>query len=216
MKTLTIAIIFLMISFLYLICSVNNIQSVYSSSIDSKAGEGTEGIDITTIISTSIAAVAGLAAFIWGMYTYRKEQHIKRKDIVFPLIEEFDRSPELKYAKEILDDRIVFESCWKYPKDYYHKESLLLMLRSHSDKPITDPGEDAIRRSFDSLLDFFCKLEYLLRIKLIKPEELYYFKYHITKAADEPSVIKYMKKYEFPLHGELDSRLSVADGLLKK
>lgn len=199
--------VFLLNLFLYFVFGAFTIQSVYSSSDDTGSGEKTDGLDVTTIISTSIAAVAGLAAFIWGMYTYRKEQHIKRKDIVFPLIEEFDRSPEMKYAKEILDDRPVFGSCWKYPNDYYHKQSLQLILRSH-DKPITDPGEDAIRRSFDSLLDFFCKLEYLLGIKLIKHEELYYFKYYIWKAADEQSVIDYMINYEFPLYGELDCRLS--------
>jgi hypothetical protein len=209
MKTSTIALICLTILFLDLRFTVFKVQSVYSGTTDSETGEENNGLDVTAIISTSIAAVAGLAAFIWGMYTYRKEQHIKRKDILFPLIEEFDRSPELKYAKEILDDRIVSGSCWKFSNDYYHKDNLQIILRSPDVRPITDPGEDEIRRSFDSLLDFFCKLEYLLGIKLIKHEELYYFRYHIRKAADQPSVIKYMNQYQFPLYGELDRRLSI-------
>jgi hypothetical protein len=90
---------------------------------------------------------------------------------------------------------------------YYNKKNLLLILRDHDVIPIYDDGESAIRGSFDTLLDFFVKLEYLLSIKIIKKGEIEYFKYYIDKAADEPPVIEYINKYKFLLRGKLHDNL---------
>jgi hypothetical protein len=47
-------------------------------------------IDWTQVITTLIpTAVGGVGAF-WGIFTYREAQKLKRKEILFPLIEELD------------------------------------------------------------------------------------------------------------------------------
>jgi hypothetical protein len=205
-------IIWLILSLLILFnLSILGVQPIYSE--DNKTLESTDEDDPTNntaIISTIIGAAAGLGGLFWGLYTYRKEPLLKRKDVLFPLIKELDESKEIMYAKKILDDiNIKPEQCWIYPNDYYNKENLERILRYHEPKGIIDPGEYAIRMSFDALLDFFCKLEYLRKIKLIKPEEIDYFKYYINKAAAEPSVIRYVSKYNFPLYGILDKDLRI-------
>lgn len=58
-------------------------------------------------------------------------------------------------------------------------------------------GEKEIRASFDALLEFFSKLEYLRMIGLILQEDLSYFQYYIKKASDDPAVCKYVKDYKF-------------------
>ena len=83
------------------------------------------------------------------------------KDVILPLIKELDESKEMMYAKNILYEYYIKpEQCWKYPDDYYNIRNLSLILRYHEPKVIIDPGEAAIRKSFDALLDFFTKLEY--------------------------------------------------------
>ncbi|MFY9798535.1 MAG: hypothetical protein WBE68_12025 [Candidatus Nitrosopolaris sp.] len=66
------------------------------------------------------------------------------------------------------------------------------------------PQHRPVRASFDSLLDFFCKLEYLLGIGLIKCEELSYFKNYIDRAANNDSIVNYTLMYEFPLNSKLN------------
>lgn len=212
-----IFIIIWLISLLILFnLSILSIQPIYSE--NNKTLESTdESTDDPTnyiaIISTIIGAAAGLGGLFWGLYTYKKEQLLKRKDMLFPLIKELDESKEMMYAKNILDDIYIKpKQCWKYPDDYYHIDNLEIILRYHIPKGIDDPGEAAIRKSFDALLDFFCKPEYLRKIKLIKPEEIDYFNYYIKKAADEPSVICYVRNYNFPLYGILDNRLRIVSG----
>ena len=75
---------------------------------------------------------------------------------------------------------------------------------------IINPKIIEIRKSFDGLLDFFCKLEYLLGIGLLKYEELSYFNYYIERAADNHSVVNYVRMYEFPLNGKLNRNLSIS------
>ena len=71
------------------------------------------------------------------------------------------------------------------------------------------PQHRPVRASFDSLLDFFCELEYLLGIGLIKCEELSYFKYYIDRAANNDSIVNYTLMYEFPLNGKLNRNLLI-------
>ena len=158
-------------------------------------------LDPTSIINALIGAGAGLGGFIWGLQTYKKDQHLRRKDIIFPLIKEFDESEQMKYAKDLLDDKTICPQCnWKYKQRFYHKQNFDIILRDHGPKPISDPGEFAIRKSFDALLDFFYKLQYLFEINLIKSNEIRYFKYYVDKIAKEENVINYINIYSFPVN----------------
>lgn len=165
--------------------------------------------DIASIIAAGIGAAAGLGGLSWGLYTYKGEQNSKRKGILFPLIEEFDKSKEMEFAKGILDGKNIKPKWdWKYPWGYYKKSNLSIILRNHKPDGIDDLGEVAIRYSFDALLDFFCKLEYLLKIKLVKPEEVDYFTYYTKIAANEEPIRSYINYYDFPLGGLLSKHLS--------
>ena len=48
-----------------------------------------------------------------------------------------------------------------------------LVLRDHRNKEegSIKPPEDEIRKSFDSLLHFYCKLDYLIKMKQLTPKE---------------------------------------------
>jgi hypothetical protein len=163
--------------------------------------ESVSALDWGPIYAALIGAAAGLAGLFKGLKTYESEQKSKRKDVIFPLLEEFDKSKEMEYAKNILDGRNLNpEQGWKYPKGYYNRNDLAIILRDS--KPtfgIDDLGEVAIRHSFDALLDFFCKLEYLLNINLVRVEEIEYFRYYLDIAAGEASIVKYVKYGKFPL-----------------
>jgi hypothetical protein len=93
--------------------------------------------------------------------------------------------------------------------EYKNPMDLGNVLRNHEDRDVTASDEIAIRMSFDSLLDFFVKLEYLLSMNLIKKSELEYFNYYIRKTAENGAAVSYMKAYKFPLKGKLDLSLKL-------
>jgi hypothetical protein len=177
---------------------------------------GSVGVDPTLIVNILTAAGAiGTAIFgsVMGIRSYRQSQEIKKKDvmkeILFPLMEEFDDKDEkMREAKYILDDvPITFGD----KEQYYDEAKLLLTLRDHRDTTINVPwsyGDGIIRSSFDSFLDFLVKIEYLYSIGMLSEKELAYFKYYIDKAANNKAVVNYVKTYAFPLHGNLHSALN--------
>ena len=163
----------------------------------------------TSILTPWAAIVATLGAIVTaivGLRTYNQGQILKKKDIqkdiVFPLISEFDKPEgELQRAKLILDD-VPLEFDPNEPSVFYTKEKLLVSLQDHN-KPIRgfDKVKDAlVRGSFDRLLDFFSKLSYLKDIGLLEDREIDYFPYYIDKAANNEAVINYIKTYHSSLN----------------
>ena len=73
--------------------------------------------------------------------------------------------------------------------------------------PWNEPADGKIRFSFDKLLDFFSKLEYLLSIGLLTDKEIDYFRYYIDKAGRNEAVVNYVIAYNFPLHRRLHPKL---------
>jgi len=177
-------------------------------------------IDWTQVITTLIPTVVGGVGAFWGIFTYREAQKLKRKEILFPLIDEFDNSKKMFLAKSILDDftcslpdspedasqlgKIILQD-YKNPKDLkelYHVDNLSRALRYHKAEQaedVTDQRELAVRQSFDAIIDFYAKLEYLKRIGLLKEEELDYFNYYYDKLASSKVVKDYVDKYKLPL-----------------
>jgi YVTN family beta-propeller protein len=199
---------------IYLVNSDNKSISV----IDGKSNKLVTNIPVigehkTTVDPNTLASWAAVGATIGaivtagiGLSTYRQGQVLKKKDIqkdiVFPLISEFDNSKDMDYAKKILDDH-YFEHPPGGPHGLYTLNRLLSTLRDHT-KPggKWDEGDGEIRDSFDSLLDFFSKLEYLRALKLLEDREMDYFRYYIDKAAENEAVVSYAETYKFPLHFE--------------
>jgi hypothetical protein len=95
-----------------------------------------------------------------------------------------------------------------YPSGWYNYDTLGSILRDHKIMDIYAEGEMKVRSSFDAFLDFSSKLEYLKSIGLMSENELNYFRYFIDKAASSTAVIYYVRIYNFPLYGELDTRLN--------
>src|SRR5215831_7017063 len=129
-------------------------------------------VDTTAIITTLIPTAAGIGGLIRGVYTYKESQILKRQEILIPLLKEFE-SDSMYYAKAILDDVSISpdkmlekhsKEKWENESDYYSKSHLETILRNHKSAKITDYGEADVRESFDALLLFFAKLEYLLDV----------------------------------------------------
>ena len=130
--------------------------------------------DNTSLIISALAVAGGVITILIGLQKWITEQRQNRasrdletiKDIVLPLIFQFDRAQGMFYAKQILDGFTPpVEHYWAHPKEHYNTKHLDDILRDHNKRRITDPGEIAIRRrSFDELLDFFAKLEYYFQL----------------------------------------------------
>lgn len=125
---------------------------------------------ITNVITNSmtvITVIISIGAIIFGIYQYRKDQMLRRKDTLLPLISEFeDSSKNMGLAKELLDGfKYVVGLKWKEQifaeyQVYQINEKRIFRLHKDFDDSINDIGEIEIRRSFDALLDFFGKLGY--------------------------------------------------------
>ena len=169
--------------------------------------------DNATLIIGTLTAAGGMATILIGFRQWLSQQQdnsVSRnpqsvKDIVLPLIKEFDESQGMLYAKQILDDETPKGGeHWKYQLDYYSRRRLPIILRT--DTPI---GEIAIRKSFDELINFFGKLEYFYSAGLLTTQQLDYFLVYINKASNEKAVVNYVRTNTFTstLHGRLDRRL---------
>jgi hypothetical protein len=99
----------------------------------------------------------------------------------------------------------------------YHISMISTILRDHNKNPIVNQLEDEIRNSFDAMLDFFGKLGYLLKLRLIERGELVYFQYYLEKminnnskaedGSDDNAFIYYSRIYEFRLFALLLSEI---------
>jgi len=174
--------------------------------------------NIVFLVGTLIPTAVGAAGLYNALKTYKDGQVLKRKDLIIPLIDEFDNSEDLFLAKAILDDftcnippsgtkNQILKDLFNMSQDdfeYYKRSNLRKFLRYHRDpkaEPVTDFKERAVRRSFDSMIYFFFKLQYLHRIGLLDKKELYYFKYYMNLAFQEndTGLWEYIDRYRLQL-----------------
>jgi hypothetical protein len=69
-------------------------------------------------VQTGTLLVA-LGTLIIGLRGYRKGQKLKRKEILFSLTEELDKSETMEYARSILEDRVIRFNKWSKSIDTY-------------------------------------------------------------------------------------------------
>lgn len=74
--------------------------------------------NVLIAVQTGTLFVA-LGTLIIGLRSYREGQKLKRKEILFSMTEELDKSETMEYARSILDDRVVRFSRWKKSIDTY-------------------------------------------------------------------------------------------------
>ena len=193
-------------SCLTLVCILNFIPSL----VFAENGTSILSQDISLLIQLiiAIAGVSGVAGLFWGIYEYRENQKSKRKDILFEVVHEFDRSEEMHFAKKILDGFVYNfpESFDQLGPNYFSKDNLKQILRSHEDHDITVPKEIELRDSFSALFDFFDKLGYLYSNKIIKKHELGYFDYYIDRSRKSLGVLEFVKNYDYRWHDELPKK----------
>jgi len=177
---------------------------------------------------TAIGGIGiGAGTAIAGLFTYRRGQkqvqELKKKeiisDIVLPLKLEYNSSKEMVIAKQILDyewyelksfenldDRLQYKL--ENGRKFITPELLHITLRDHRTIRVESVLERQIRSSFDYLLEFFSRLEFLISLELLTREEIYkLFSYYVSRANNNLGVRNYVRLYEFPLYGKL------ADGL---
>ena len=186
---------------------------------------------IVTIISTTVGIGGGLWGLFNGLKEYRNSQEIrkkeleerqrgltlKRQEILFPLIKEFDEGEKIFYAKELIDGvHIKLEDNNRKFKTYSKKDFPNLLIRKDNDytKPL-DEDEIRIRLLIDSLLNFFGKLGYLMDNELITKKEINYFLYYIERTIDDESIIAFAKNLDYELFAILLEKIGIIPNDLK-
>jgi hypothetical protein len=75
-------------------------------------------MDLVSSILILLPTIVGGSSAMWGIHVYRKEHDLKRKDALFPLLEELHESKAMKNARLILDENVIrYERKWNKPLD---------------------------------------------------------------------------------------------------
>jgi hypothetical protein len=104
-----------------------------SNVMEEKENLSQTNLPINSIITWFIGG-SGIATFVWGVYEYRKNRILKRQEILFDLINEFDKrtdtkSSKIRIARDLLDDLTIDENLYinkdeiKY-FEYYLKRAI--------------------------------------------------------------------------------------------
>jgi hypothetical protein len=168
--------------------------------------------DTFTLISTTVAIGGGLWGLYSGLKEYKnsqglrsqelKEQQrelaLKRQEIIFPLIKEFDEKETLYYAKQIIDGVPVEAE----PKKGAAKKTFTYADLDHlyANPPFSD-DELFIRIIIDHFLNFFGKIGYLLDNEIITKKEISYFLYYIERAIRNEAIKVYARMHDYELFG---------------
>jgi hypothetical protein len=142
------------------------------------------------IIKTTTLVVSFVIA-LKGLFEYSKSQKVKKFEILNKLIDEFEHT-KTEVARLILDEFSVEGDNGKV-----YKRDLQETLRNHKDKLIPFGIETEVRESFDKLLDFYSKLEYMLMLGLLNKNDLFYFQYCLQKIFDDKAILKYCEIYGY-------------------
>lgn len=145
-------------------------------------------------ISLTIATIASIK----GLLEYSKAQKYKKIEHLENLIKEFE-DEKTKLARDLLDDFWLEDIKGKVIK----YGNLSHVLRFHRPDGVIDKVEQEVRASFDKLLDFFSKLQYLRKLNLISTKDLYYFEYYLKKIFNNEAVMKYAEMYGYLMVKEL-------------
>jgi hypothetical protein len=184
---------------------------------------------LVPIISTLIASISIIVPVLIALSRYKQSQDIRkdelklrRQEMLFHLINEAEtteNSEKMFLAISVLDNFScevpinnknngnINKAAFEYYLNNYKEFDLNHILRPH-DEPITDEKERAIRQSFDALLDYFCKIEYMYRAEIITDQELNYFRYFVLMMKNNNAIRNYIEKYKTPLSNEFFNQVN--------
>ena len=137
-----------------------------------------------SVATSIVGAVGGLSAFI----TYKKNQALKRQEILFPLINEFESKMNIIYAKKPVDQiPIQLENQNGEILGNYEKKHMEFLTSSNQ----SDKNVIAIKLIFDTYLNFFGKLGYLIDTHILTKHDVRYFDYYIMNARNDFNIMYY-------------------------
>jgi hypothetical protein len=150
---------------------------------------------MTSIATSAVGIIGGWSA----VSTYKRNQTLKRQEVLLPLMKEFDTDKNIFYAKELID-RVPVQI--KDEKENfngnYTYDDLKRLLNEVKGKEL-DKDEITMRIVIDSLLNFFGKLAYLIEIKILTRQDIVYFEYYVRKATQSEAVMHFARRLEYEL-----------------
>jgi hypothetical protein len=164
-----------------------------------------------------VTALIGIGTAIAGIITYeRKKKNELLTQVVMPVLSEYNDLEDADIAVDILNDYPYEFMQTDDPKALHlysgriSKEDLPLVLRDNRWVD-TSPVEDKVVRSFDALLYFFAKLEYVVKLGLLKRSDLTLFKYEIDRVADDEAICNFVNVNKLSFDGELNDKLKMKE-----
>jgi hypothetical protein len=148
-----------------------------------------------------VGLIVAIVVAFKGVIEYSNSQKIKKFEILNKLIEEFEHK-KTELARLILDEFSVEQG-----KEKVYKSDLRETLRNHKDKIIPYGIETEVRESFDKLLDFYSKLDYMIMLGLLKKRDLFYFRYFLKKIIEDEAIMNYVKIYGYSSISRLKSMI---------
>jgi hypothetical protein len=148
-----------------------------------------------------VGLIVAIVVAFKGVIEYSNSQKIKKFEILNKLIEEFEHK-KTELARLILDEFSVEQG-----KEKVYKSDLRETLRNHKDKIIPYGIETEVRESFDKLLDFYSKLDYMIMLGLLKKRDLFYFRYFLKKIVEDEAIMNYVKIYGYSSISRLKSMI---------
>jgi len=138
-----------------------------------------KSLTLTTELSLEwiLSAIGFIAAFVIGLWQYRRAQRQDKVALLLPLITEVESDEELQAACHLFDyDAGTF--AWNGQEYTFRNDDLLdamTVVEWDQDWP---PLQEAMREVLDRYFDFFGKLASFMDVRLLKFKELKYFYYY--------------------------------------
>jgi len=152
-----------------------------------------------------LTAIGFVAAYIVGLWQYRRTQRQDKIGLLLPLITEFETDEELRAARHLFDyDGGTFTV--NEQKYTFKNADLLEAMRVVKDDLGWAPLHVAMRKVLDRYFDFFGKLASLVEVRLFTFTDLKYFYYYFELLAKieeyknsdfVPALNKYLNAYRF-------------------